>query len=226
MKKVLAAVAVMALATALTGCAQEQPKADNPEPAKTEVSSNEKTNNVTIDPKIESGFSVDEMGFVNVGIVIENQNPELALSDTSLSITAKDADGKIIATDPEFKIGDMLPGEKFGFGITLYENNGVPATVDVVAKHGGVVKSSDIVPITVTQINASEFGYLGEFANSEARQIKDVMIGVIARDSSGAIVGGGCTDVNNVAASTTESFEINGYVIPNTTIEAYGHIYY
>ena len=175
---------------------------------------------------VESGFSQDAYGGVNVGMLIENPSDSVSFESTAMIVTVKDADGNVIATDPEFKIGSILPGEKFGFGISLHPDEGaVPASVDVSYK--AEQKAAEDTPrlLTVDQVNKSELGYLGEFTNENDDTYSTVMVGVLLFDESGAIIGGGYEDYNEVASGTLPFEVYSSLEGAESSAEAYAHIY-
>lgn len=229
MKKAGFAVAVVfALAIGMTGCSSPQEEA----PAKPENAGQavQETEASVEDPVVsETGYYIGDYGEVFIGFIVENPNEDVKLNDVSLQITIRDGDGNILDTDPEFKIGDLLPGEVFGMGTSLFADD--PSTVasaEVKAVFDGSDESSELVPIVVNQANigSSGFGIVGEIENVGDDEVSDAMVGVVFRDSSGAMVGGGFTDVRDVPSGETSTFDIPYSAPDGTTVEAYGHVYH
>lgn len=215
MKKlaVMAVAAVMALC--LAGCSSESKQ------------SAEVIEEPVIEPlSVESGFGNSQWG-TSVGAVITNPNESLAYQNVALVITVKDADGNVIAADPEFKIGNMMPGETFGLGI-LMNNNGNAASVTVSTSDSGTFESEPVTTLKVENYNVnSNSEVLGEVTNS-GEKIGDLLMGAVLRDADGKIIGGGFEDMRNVGAGATLPFDIftfdeSGQI---ATAEVYAHIYW
>lgn len=215
MKK-LAAIAVSAvMALCLAGCSSES-KQDA-----------EVIEEPVIEPlSVESGFGDSQYG-TNVGVVITNPNESLAYRSVALVITVKDADGNVVAADPEFKIGDMMPGETFGLGI-LMGDGGNAASVTVSTSDSGTFESAPVSTLKVENFNIDSYSIArGEVANS-GEKVNDLLMGVVLRDADGKIIGGGYDDLMNVGEGATFPFEIYTFDETNRVAEAevYAHIYW
>lgn len=177
----------------------------------------------------EIGYSTGDYGEVVIGFVVTNPNQDQLLENVSLQMTVRDADGVILDTDPEFKIGDLLPGETFGMGTSLFVDDvSKVSTVEVEAMFDGSEESDALNPVSIVQINAGSggYGYVGEVSNEGDADVDDALVGFVVRDGSGAIVGGGFTDVMDLPAGGSLTFDAPYVVAEGTTVEPYGHVYY
>ena len=51
--------------------------------------------------EVMSGYFQDDTGYMELGVLIKNPNEDLQFDAAALSVTVKDADGKVIASDDE-----------------------------------------------------------------------------------------------------------------------------
>lgn len=234
MKKLIAIAAAAVFALGLAGCSSPQ------QSTPTEPETKETAQESIADPVVESGFFQSPSGGayssneLTVGITVENPN-DTALANASFVITAKDADGNVVAADPEFKIGDLQPHEVFGLGVSLFLSDGAPAveSVSVAVNHDGPCDAAgtalEILNVNQTMFDVSlgSSQYLGEVANNGDDTHGAVMVGLIQRDASGNIVGGGFCDLNDLAPGTSP-YDVYAFSAPEScaTYEAYAHLYH
>lgn len=169
---------------------------------------------------VESGWSVDDQGYVHYGIVLENEG-DMAAMFPAVKITGKDADGNVVSSDEQILMG-LKPGQRVAWAGQAGTGT-APATVEfgVNVSESSWQKAEaaeDAFEISGTTAQESGFGtvnFVGEITSLlEDEDLGMVAVSVLLRDGSGAIVGGYSGFVNNLAAGSTTSFDVLGYGIP------------
>ncbi len=215
---IFAAVAVLAFATlacSLVGSkATEVPtQAPAPTQAQAQPTSAPVTGGGTVEV-VDQSFYTDSYGDVQVYGLVKN-NSDRAVSSIELTIEAKDAggntvlkdyDGSTLATDTIYTMSsNLFPGETTPFTYYIDGDNGVPATVNVVAT-GSLSSDETRVNVTVENVEffASDGSYYvsGELINNGSSAAK-------VEDLSAAIFDGGKV----VAADWSSTYAY--YLAPN-----------
>lgn len=222
--KVFIAFTVAALAFCLVGCGSSEPKQE------------EKPLEVT------SGYAQDEnSGLMSVGVKIKNPNENLQFDNAALSITVKDADGKVIASDDEFMVGDVLPNEEFAVALTMAPGERTADSIDVQIHSDAPNKSDATSGVTINEDTVStkydyEKGYStatlatvnGEYSNETELNDDSILVTALFFDSEGNIIGAGMDDQWG-AAKGTIPFEIYGDSQGSpeniASFKTYAHVY-
>ena len=222
-KLLLVLLLAMTLASGLIACGNSEPS----RPALTasasvDASSGGSDDQAAID--LQYGFSQQDSNIV-VGIIATNTSVTSGFKDVAMILTVKDENGNVIASDPEFKIGTMYPGEEFGFGVSLYyAGTATPSTVIVQEKHGKQLNNVESPKLSALSASIGEYGsVMGEYANN-GNPIDDVMIGVVGFDESGNIINGGFEDYANVS-SGTYPYQVYMFGADVASVKAYAHKY-
>lgn len=222
--KAFVVLAAMTLAFCLVGCGNSEPKQE------------EKPLEVT------SGYAQDEnVGIMSVGVLINNPNENLQFDNAYLSITVKDADGKVIASDNEFMVGDVLPNEEFAVAITMTPGERKAASIDVQIHSDTPSKADATSGITIDENTMStKYDYEpsystttlatvnGEYSNETELDYDSILITALFFDSEGNIIGAGMDEQWSAAKGTTP-FEIYGdsQGSPDNiaSFKTYSHVY-
>lgn len=220
MKKIVAMGAAAALAATLAGCASPS----DPAPVESAPSATEQQadpapaqeNKVTV---TDSGWSVDDQGYVHYGIIVKNEGAQSALFP-AIKVTGKDAEGGVISSD-EQTLMEILPGQELAWGGQAGNGN-APATVEfeLSVGSGNWTDAEPAEPtLEVSGLNAQDSGYgtvnfVGEVTNLTDADMDQAAVVVLLRDAAGAIVGGYTGFASNVPAGGTTSFDVLGYGVP------------
>lgn len=222
--KAFVALAIMALTFCLVGCGSSEPKQE------------EKPLEIT------SGYVQDEnSGTMSVGVLIKNPNENLQFDNAYLSVTVKDADGKVISSDNEFMVGDVLPNEEFAVSLTMAPGERAADSIDVQIHSDAPSKSDATSGVAIDDNTIStkydyEPGYStatlakvnGEYSNDTELNYDAILITALFFDSEGNIVGAGMNDQWG-AAKGTVPFEIYGdsQGAPENiaSFKTYAHVY-
>lgn len=231
MKKMLALAIGVIVLLGVIGCSSEnsgdrkEPESRPTEPTSTQPAAEEtKTSIEPLDLQvIESGYAVDENGYVHYGIGIENPNTDYEVNSFMVTITGRDESGKIVFSD-EQGMQFLLAGGKCYFGAQA-GNGTAPSTVEFSVKvsHDFYWVENDKKSFEIyTIFNPNEVvgdwlaSYTGELtANAEWSDIGSAWISVIFRDESGQIVGGANSFTDISKEGETVPFEISVYTVPS-----------
>lgn len=233
MKKIALVALAVATALCLAGCggAQDSTNAQSAEPKSTEPASSpiEQSSPQEL-VAIESGWSAGESGYVFYGVGIENPNTSFEARFPKITVTGKDADGKILFSNDQV-LNFMLPGAKYYYGGQA-GNGTAPATVDITVSMedrnwvANDKQSMEIYTISNANEIVGDYGnvsFTGEItANEEWSDVSQAMMNVILRDASGSIVAGyfGFAPVSKTG--DTAVFDVSGYDVPeHASFEVY-----
>lgn len=187
--KIALLAAMVTAALCLCGCADKQEPAQE-EPEKPEI----------LPLEIDHGYS-QEGNTVNLGVRITNPNDSVAFENASVSYMAQDKDGKVVASDNEYKVGTVLPGETFVFGIGLSPANKAEVTeLKVSIDADEPIESSDISNVAIDRnsiTEAHDSTYVtanGSYTNKTELEHDSIMVGMLMLDDEGNILGGGLDD--------------------------------
>jgi len=170
---------------------------------------------------VDSGYSAYQNGdyvYLYYAVEMTNPNEEYAIEFPTITVTAKDADGKILKTEDQtlmaIAAGDTI---KYGSSV-LYEGSADSvSTVEIsvgnsdsnyTAQDGsGVVYFEDL---SVGNVSETSDGFTGEVANVSSEDESTICISVIYT-KEGKMVGGDTTFVDDVAAGESKAFELSTY---------------
>lgn len=199
--------------------ASDLPEHCETEPTKTGVTEPESPRRIGEIEVLETGFSTSddikldrEDGQVGFGAVLKNtsvlvaRNVEVTLSATWPDGTPVKLDNQEYPDDPvawkggPWKIGSLVPGEEFGFGMVRYILNEYPANEpELTLKVETTVEEwwepdndvHDFAPITAEFHKEDTTGHLRFTVDSESCEaVGKARVGLVFRNGDGEIVGG------------------------------------
>lgn len=165
-------------------------------------------------------FQSDGSSYVNVYYAVQMHNPneEYAVMFPTITITAKSADGSILATD-DMVLSSIAAGDTVYYGNSmLYEGNTAPASVEITLNNSNddfvqqddneYAKQSDFVVSNVAE-NAGDWDrtFTGEIQNNSNFQTSLAVIAILKQD--GALVGGEIAYVDDIDSGASKAFEID-----------------
>lgn len=168
---------------------------------------------------VESGWSVDEQGYVHYGIALRNDGDAIVEFPT-FTITGRDTEGKVLFSQDQ-TLSIIGPGETVYWGSLAGDAGMAPATVEfapVRVEDYQLMASGDVPSFTVSGANVVEDSFGGTSFTGEVTTVRDgsavggdVALAVVLRDDSGAIVFGSVGFANRPAVGETTTFEISTY---------------
>lgn len=175
---------------------------------------------------VESGWSVNDSGFVMYGIGIKNPNGDKEADFPSFTITGKKADGSIAFSD-EQTLFVIAPNETVYYGFQA-GNGTVPDTVEFAITDSDFSDCSEPESDIFTIANISEVigdyglvSYTGELTlnvdlsgSSAPTVLEQTAVTVILRNADNAIVYGTSTFVDTPDQGASVPFEISAYSVP------------
>lgn len=181
---------------------------------------------------VESGWSVDEQGFVHYAFGLRNDG-EVQANTPGVSITGRDAEGRVIFSTEQY-IGVAPVGKTMYFGAQAGDGT-APATVEFAPlslEEYQVDTSADAsssFSVTDARLVSDGIGgtkFVGEVTTEhvgdERGGMGDVALTVVLRNESGDIVYGDTGYARMPAEGESTSFEILTYGIPDyATYEVY-----
>ena len=243
MKRMALALAGVALVVGLVGCGAEKPAAESTAPTDTAVTAPdptavdvaENTGNENLPPTIgDVGFTFvtsDHEGvphMVHYAFTYSNPNADSYFSFPTFRVTAYGADGTILASDDNVLMNGFAGGT---YAVSsLFEVTEEPDRVEVVfvdSKTGSHSKDGvDPYFHETTNVVFADKGFTSTVTGevvSGAPGVVDIRIDIVARDASGAIIGGGFGFVDSVQPGVATPFEIMLFQsdVEPATIEAY-----
>ena len=208
--------------------AEERDVEDDDEDAAESASSSSEL----LDPEIiESGYYIDEDGYVYYAVCWENPNEGYEIESPELTITGRDADGSIVFAET-WTMDLLLPG-KVQYVTGVAGNGTEPDTVEfgVSSVDDDCFVATDEVAeeyFTISNTNEIEDGYggvsfTGEITtNVELEDFDEAWLSLVLRDEDGNIVYGDFTVVDVANEGGTVAFEIDEYEFPDyATYEIY-----
>ena len=234
-----AIILIGAATMSLVGCGSTEKEAGS---TPTSTSSEQKQEDKSSEPKpleiVESGWSVDESGYVFYGIGIKNPNERYGAGLPSFRITGKADDGSIVFND-EQTLFVIYPAETVYYGFQA-GNGKAPATVEFTLSdcewEEAEPLGDSVFAISNTSEVEGEFGtisYTGElsmnlgFVNEESADLfNQTAVTTILRDESGAIVYGMTTFVDTPGQDEAVPFEVSAYSVPShDSFEIYAQLW-
>jgi serine/threonine protein kinase len=168
---------------------------------------------------IESGYhtaAVDDYTDVYCGMKIENPDAGKAIENTIITITARAADGHILASN-DCPVPCIAAGDIQWYGCFLqYEESEQPASVDFSVSDPGDFVDTNAPEIfspddfTFSNVRSSDVTggqrFTGELANNSTQNAEYISIEIIFYEN-GKIIGGDSSDFNNLPAGETRPFD-------------------
>lgn len=198
----------------LAGCGNSQGGgAANSTPAAETVDTKEEP--VPVEIK-DSGYYVTEYGYIMYGIVWKNPNDLYSIEYPTLSITGKDANGKILFNDTQV-MESLMPGEEQRFGCQAGTET-APASVEfsVTDSRSNYVRTNDKATEYFSIANANEVpgdyetSFTGELTTlADLGDSSQAWVSVILRDGNGKIVYGSNSFADVPAKGQTLPFEVS-----------------
>jgi hypothetical protein len=149
---------------------------------------------------------------VGFGFVLQNASDVLASDHTTYSLSALDARGAILATTTG-DVGVVLPRQRLGVGGTVAVPRG--ASVDRIAVSVAPAAyyfpwTSSAVALKPTDVTwqPGAAKAIATIVNPYAIGLNRVIVGAIARDATGSIVGGGSAIVDSLPQDARVTVEV------------------
>lgn len=226
-----------ASAIALAGCSSA---GDDAGSAGQQSTAEVKQSTVPAEPQdlviTESGWSVDDQGYVHYGVGVQNPNMDKEADLPSFTITGKAEDGSIVFSDTQTLLF-IAPGETVYYGFQA-GNGTAPATVEFAIADCTFADcepfEEDVFTVSNTSEVVSQYGtvsYTGELTmNADTSANPDMFdqtaVTAILRNADGAIVYGMSTFVSTPAQDATSPFEIPAYNVPeHASFEVYAQLW-
>lgn len=176
---------------------------------------------------VETGWSVDESGYVHYAFGLRNTSDSVCIQFPSVEITGRSEDGSVLFSHTQVLMV-AFPGETAYFGSQAGNGNGiVPATVDFTIlepEDYGYVNSSESASFKVDNLNAAPDGYGGEIFSGEISVAKDsarvreqssqLNVSLVLRDDAGAIIYGFDTYVDWPPEGASRPFSMDVFDPP------------
>lgn len=173
---------------------------------------------------IDSGYDVqasDGDVYIYWGAKVKNTNENNAYEFYTITITAKDSDGNVVATEDQ-TMNVIQPGEEQAAGFVFDCNGEEPDQVEFTIDEGdeispddSAIKSSDI-EITGTNERTDEWGetaFTGTIKNNSEKDTDTIGV-VLLLYKDGKIVYGDTTYVDNVKAGGEKALDMSEYEVP------------
>lgn len=152
---------------------------------------------------VETGWSVDESGYVHYAFGLRNTSDSLCVRSPSIEITGRGEDGTVLFSATQVLLFSF-PGETTYFGAQAGNGNGIiPATVDFTVlepEDYNYETSSESASFKSANLHAASDGYGGEIFSGEISVAKDsahvreqssqLNVSLVLRDDAGAIIYG------------------------------------
>ena len=174
-----------------------------------------------LDPEIlESGYYIDEYGYVYYAVCWQNPNEGYAIEYPELTITGRDANGAVTFVDSEY-MDYILPGEvQYFAGLGGGESSTVSVEFSVAQVDDySFIETTETAEdwYTISNTNVIDDGYgdvvfTGEITTDvELEDVTEAWVSVILRDEDGNIMYGSHTIVDLAAEGESAAFEIDTY---------------
>lgn len=170
---------------------------------------------------LENGWTSYKNGdysHIRYAVKIENPNAGYAVEFPTITITAKDADGKILSTD-ERVLNSIAADDTIYYGDEISYEGEEPTTVDISVSNNDrnfekqddseYVKQSDFVVSNISEnVGSYNTKYTGEVTNNSSVDFDTVAVIIIYKQSE-KIVGGDIEYVDDLMAGATKPFELS-----------------
>lgn len=171
---------------------------------------------------VESGYSVDDSGYVHYGARIKNPNPNYLVKYSELVITGRDASGRIVFSNSRY-VTSIRPGEEQYYG-GFAGSGTAPTTVEFSIRRGNdtydysTESANSLYTISNTSEVIGQYGsvhYTGQIVQNQAYEDYDhAYVTLILRDKSGSIVYGDYSYVAMGKVGETSYFDLSEYDVP------------
>lgn len=169
---------------------------------------------------LDSGWCSYKSGdwaHVPYAVQIENPNTDYAVEYPTITITAKDSEGKILSTD-DMTLNSIAANDIIFYGNEIFYEGSEPAEVEIsvsnnernFAKQDGekYVMQNDFVISNVSENNGTFKSYTGEISNNSEVDFDTVAIIVIYKRED-RIIGGEAQYVDDLMGKSTKPFELS-----------------
>lgn len=169
---------------------------------------------------LESGYSIGEDHYMTFGFVIENESKDKSFEYTTVTITAYDKKGDVLATGEEM-MTITQPGEKQAYGSSLDCNGQNPAKVEFAVEQGdevnapeNTVKSSDFKITGTNERTDDDYTSItGKIKNTSSGSTDSYeIVSLFKKDEK--IVYALTTYEDSLPSGKEKAFELSGYDIP------------
>jgi hypothetical protein len=228
-KKILFLIFGLVLCFSLVGCGGEADKdRDRDNGSRGETS----TTSTPVLEIVESGYTLPtgSSNYANFGFILRNPDTKTGVEFPTVRITAKAADGSIIASDEQV-LSIIRPEESLAYASSI---NTKGQDVDIIVFEA--LKPKDYNLIAVSKLTPQNYKplkveglreykdtyrttYTGEVLNENDSALSGVSVTIILRSNDGKIVGGETTYLDEVEASGKIPFDTLG--LSNATYATY-----
>lgn len=172
----------------------------------------------------DSNLGIKEFGWFIGGdyleciITLTNNTSKKAIEFPTFSVTAYDANGKVMGTEEQV-LSVIYPNQEFSAYSLCFEVSEKPTKI-VVKTHKpedyGIVDVSKLdyskhEQMVGKNVSVTEDGVTGEIYNPNDYDVESAMVIVIFRDSKGNIIGGEQEFIDDIPAGGTTPFEVSMY---------------
>lgn len=183
---------------------------------------------------VDSGYTVssdDGHTSISYAAKIHNPNEEYAVEFPVITITARDADGKILKTEND-KIFAIAANDTIAIGREIVHEGDEPDSVEITVSNNsddyihqsgsGKIRHDELTISNASEIiGEHERRYTGEVTNNSNENLDNVAITVIYKNGD-KIVGGELDIIDELSIGSTKPFEISSYVdIEHDSYEIY-----
>lgn len=174
---------------------------------------------------VESGYSIsgsDSDIYLNWGATVKNPNEDDAMEFPTITITAKDANGKIITTEDQ-TLMYIAPGDTVSYGFVVDCNGQRPETVEIKPESGDFVDISSVSCVASSELDVSNISeikgsyddtnYTGEIENKSDTDLDSVAVTILCKKDD-KIVYGTTTFVDDLKSGDKKAFEVSEYNVP------------
>jgi hypothetical protein len=143
------------------------------------------------------------------GLLLDNPNPDHVVQGCRYHLTAYAADGSVLATDAG-RIELLRPSETLGVaGVVMLESDEVVARLEAHILADRVLMSGQIPAFGISDVTYQADGRVtGQVVSPYPQRVTAVRVTAIAYDAAGAIVGGGYTTLDAIAAQARETVDV------------------
>ncbi len=168
---------------------------------------------------VESGWSVDDQGYVHYAVALRNPSSEQAVEFPAYTVTGRAADGSVLFSREQV-LSAIGPGETIYWGDLAGTAGQPPATVEFVANevedYQLRAQAEGSASFSVSGVRPVSDGFGGvNFAgdvtcerDDGSRRGGDVALSVVLRDGSGAVVFGATGFASRPEPGESTSFEV------------------
>ena len=169
---------------------------------------------------VDSGWcSYKNSSYTHVpyAVQIKNPNSDYAIEFPTITITARDADGKILKTDEQV-LNSISAGDTIFYGSEIFYEGYEPEAVEISVTNRDsnfekqdnniYVKQSDFTIFNISENSRTFKTFTGEITNNSIVNLDKVAV-IIIYKNSGQIIGGDIGFVDDMAAGSTKAFEIS-----------------